>query len=41
MGWVIYQLYKSAFDNMLAGEIRVKKFVIEFVIQSNCKNAKT
>lgn len=44
MGWVmelVYQLCKSAFDNMLDGKIKVKRFVTEFVIEKNCKNAKT
>lgn len=44
MGWVtelVYELYKSAFDNMQDAKNRVEKFVIHLVIQKNCKNAKT
>lgn len=37
----MYQLYRNPFDNTLGGILWVKKFVIEFVIQKNYKNAKT
>lgn len=44
MGWdmeFVCHFYKTAFGNKLDGKIRVKKFLIEFVIQKNCKNTKT
>lgn len=44
VGWVtelVYELYKNAFDNMQDAKNRVEKFVIQLVIQKNCKNAKT
>jgi len=38
---VVYQLFRSVFDKILDRNIRVKRFVVQFIIRRNCKNAKT